>query len=247
MRDPDARRIDLNATLRDPFGEIKVRAFRERRAITVNILADTSASMAFGRKWEALIAFCEATAYSAHRTGDSFAFQGGAQTLLTELHTLPTRARGAGALLATRLREWRPSGDSSVALVEAAQLLGRHPSLVFVISDFHWPLPAVRALMDSLARHAVVPVVLWDPAEFALPQRTGWHEVADLESGRQRTLWLRPHWRVQVRANVLARQGELRSLFLDSGTRPLALDTQFDASQVTEYFAGGGGWPDVAA
>ena len=246
-RDPDARRIDLHATLRNPFGDIMVRSFRERRAIVLHVLADLSASMRFGGKWPALARFTAAAAHSAYRTGDSFGFRGASQNIEPALTLDPGRSRGAAVQLEARLLATTPGGDSSAGLLEAAQRLGRRRSLVFVVSDFHWPLAQCRALFDALSPHAVVPVIVWDPAEFSLPDRAGWYEARDLESGHRRTLWLRPRWRTAVNMGLRQRQEELRALFLDAGARPLALDLPFDAHQVTEYFAGGGGWADVAA
>ena len=44
---PDARRLDLHASLRDPFGGWVVRRYSERKAIAVALVADLSASMGF--------------------------------------------------------------------------------------------------------------------------------------------------------------------------------------------------------
>ena len=46
---PDARRIDLRASLTDPFGGLKVRRFENRARIDVFVVLDLSGSMAFGR------------------------------------------------------------------------------------------------------------------------------------------------------------------------------------------------------
>jgi len=246
MRHPDARRIDLHATLRDPFGEIKVRTYRERRAITVTVLADLSASMAYGGKWDVLSAFSVAAARSAYRTGDAFGFLGAARDIAHDLRMEPRRSRGQGSLLEARLRAVTPQGDSNAGLLQASGYLGCRHSLVFLVSDFHGPTAEIRALLESLARHTVIPVVVWDRAEFAIPEVAGWYESVDMESGAHRTLWLRPGWRARVRAGIRRRQRELQAMFLDAGARPLALGAPFDAGQVTEYFTGGGEWPDVA-
>lgn len=223
MRDPDARRIDLHATLRDPFGDIKVRTYRERRAITVTVLADLSASMAYGTKWDVLCAFSVAAARSAYRTGDAFGFLGAARDIATGLHMDPRRSLGQGTLLEARLRTVTPQGNSIAGLLQASSCLGRHRSLVFLVSDFHAPPDHIQTLLELLAPHAVIPVVVWDRTEFTIPDVAGWYESVDMESGAHRTLWLRPGWRSRVRAQLRRRQRELRAMFLDAGARPLAL------------------------
>ena len=73
------------------------------------------------------------------------------------------------------LRAWRPLGRSARALHDAHRHLPRQRALVFLVSDFHLPLADVAQVLASLAAHDVVPVVLWQPAEFALSaERTGW-------------------------------------------------------------------------
>ena len=44
---PDPRRLDLNASVRDPYGMLYTRVFRQRAAIPVMLLVDRSASMRF--------------------------------------------------------------------------------------------------------------------------------------------------------------------------------------------------------
>lgn len=75
---PDVRRLDLHASLRDPFGGWRVRLHSQRKAIPVTLVADLSASMAFEgaqRKLDVLADFAESLAWSAWRTGDSFGFE----------------------------------------------------------------------------------------------------------------------------------------------------------------------------
>ena len=72
---PDARRIDLRATLRDPFGETYVRRFEQRNAIEVYAIVDLSASMGFVGavdRFEIACEICSALAFSVTRIGDRF-------------------------------------------------------------------------------------------------------------------------------------------------------------------------------
>ena len=76
---PDARRIDLHASLRDPLGEWFVRVFSERKAVPVYVVADLSASMGYrGAAPQARRAgrLHASLAWSACRNGDAFGFIG---------------------------------------------------------------------------------------------------------------------------------------------------------------------------
>ena len=66
LRHPDARRIDLRATLRDPFGETHVRRFEQRSGVDVVALVDVSASMRVrAKKFEIAADLCAALAFAA--------------------------------------------------------------------------------------------------------------------------------------------------------------------------------------
>lgn len=242
----DARRIDVHASLRDPFGDWQVRLYAERVSVTVTVVADLSASMAYvGRhsKMATLAELTRALAWSVARAGDRFAFVGCGARIDAQWLQPPTRARGAGLALADRLAAHRPAGAAAAdaaALLDAASCLPRQRSLVFLVSDFHLPLPLVDQTLDSLAGHDVVPVILRDEAEYAAPAATrSGHALVNLrdpETGAQRLLWWRPalavrhaEQREQARAGLAAllRRHQLGSVVLDDG---------FDADRLTAVF-----------
>jgi uncharacterized protein (DUF58 family) len=101
---PDARRIDVHASLRDPFGRWIVRLHSQRLSIPVAVVADLSASIGVARKQAVLADLVESLAWSAWRTGDSFGFVGCDTAVRHDLLLPQTRARGAGTALAASLR-----------------------------------------------------------------------------------------------------------------------------------------------
>ncbi len=236
---PDPRRLDLHASLRDPFGNWLVRVHRERLSIPVTVVADLSASMGFAgscRRLDVLADFTDSLAWSAWRSGDSFGFVGCDSALRTELLVPQTRARGAGALLAQRLRSLWLEGRSAQALRAAHQHLGRQRSLVFLVSDFHFSLAEAEAVLASLAHHDLVPVLLTDPLECALTAERGLVQVIDPESGRRRLVWWRPALRAKWLAAHAQRFEALQQLFRAHRLKPLVIDGAFDADAVTRHF-----------
>ena len=245
--DPDPRRLDLLQSLTDPFGELKVRAFRERRAIAVQVIADLSRSMGFGAKFALLQEFTLSAAHSAYRTGDAFGFMGAAETLVEDLCIGASRSKNMPAVILDRLRGFTPWGRSNAGLREAAERVGRLRTLVFLVSDFHCSLADIDACLSRFSAHAVIPVVLWDAAEYTWPPHIQWTRLQDMETGRQRGVLNRPAFRARMRDEFIRRQTELRALFRAYGMCPLALGQPYDADQVSHFFASGEGWPDVAA
>lgn len=236
---PDPRRLDLHASLRDPFGNWIVRVYSQRKAIPVVMVADLSASMSFigtHRKLDVLADFVDSLAWSAWRTGDSFGFVGCDSSVREDVLLPPTRSRGMGGALAGTLRTLHLQGRSARALVLAHRFLGRQRSLVFLVSDFHLPLPEVEAVMASMAHHDLVPVVLWDPLEFGLTPRQGLAQVTDPETGVTKLLWWRPALRERWLAAHRQRRDALLRIFRVQQLKPLFIEGAFDANAVTRHF-----------
>jgi len=236
---PDPRRLDLHASLRDPFGNWMVRVYSQRKAVPVVMVCDVSASMGFEglrRKLDVVADFAESLAWSASRTGDSFGFIGCDTAVRADLLLTQTRVRGAGTELAMRLRAMHPAGRSSRGLREAHRYLGRQRSLVFLVSDFHWPLPELNAVLTSFAQHELVPVVIWDPREFELTAAHGLAQVVDPESGQRRVIWWRPALREKWNAHHAERREALQQAFRARRLEPLMIEDGFKADDVTRHF-----------
>ncbi len=236
---PDARRLDLRASLRDPLGRWLVRVHSQRKSMPVVALVDLSASMGFEgavRKLDVAADLVASLAWSAGRNGDAFGFVGCDDAVRHDLLLPPTRARGAGQPIAAALRRFTATGHSCRGLLQAAAHLGRQRALVFLVSDFHLPLREVDAVLDSLAAHEVVPVVLWSPQEFGLEARRGLLQVVDPETGRRRVVWWRPALRERWAAAAAQRRAALGECFVRHARKPLYVEGGFDADAASRHF-----------
>ena len=236
----DPRRLDLLASLRDPLRRLLVRGYRQRASIRVCVLADLSASLGFrgrGDRLAILTGLVSALGYSAGRAGDAFAFIGCDATVRDELVLPPTRATGAWMDLAARLAAFTPRGTGSEGLLEALPMVGDQRSLVFLVSDFHFPLHLLDAMLTGLARHQVVPVALADGSEREPAPGFGLVRVVDAESGEERTLLMRPALRRRLRAEAERRHDALARCFAGHGAAPIELADRFDAERVNDYFS----------
>ena len=63
--------------------------------------------------------------------------------------------------------------------------------MVFLLSDFHFDLELLTEVLRRLATHSVVPVVIWDSAEYRALPRRGLVRMQDSETGAERLLWWR--------------------------------------------------------
>lgn len=234
---PDPRRLDLRASLGDLRGDWLVRVNRLRAAITVFALVDVSASMRFGEpaKLDLAADFVESLGRGAFRIGDAVGMLAFDAAMRDDLHVAPRHGRGVGAAMAAALRGCACGRGDVAGLRDAAMQAGRRPALVFVVSDFLWPLAGLGDALDLLAPAHVVPLVVVDPAESEAPARDGLALLRDAETSRQRTLWVRPALRQRWRDAALARRAQLDAIFADRGLRPFTLRGAFDAQALSDH------------
>ncbi|MEE9354344.1 MAG: hypothetical protein V3U75_02020 [Methylococcaceae bacterium] len=236
MSRPEPKQIDIYASLLDPFGQFLVRNYKQRSTIPVVVIADLSASMSFANKIQPLAEFTGATAFSAYRTGDFFSFLAFAETFL-EHYFLPARwYKGGVPDLVQQLSQHQPSGKNISGMLNAINHLPRHRSLLFLVSDFHFPLSELDRILEPIAKHDVVPVVIWNSQEHSnLPNR-GWIRFTDPESGEDRHLFMRPSLKAKMVAHFLARKKALIHYFAMRERQPIFLDDQWHPDQITRYF-----------
>lgn len=237
LRHPDPRRIDLRASLRDPFGELQVRVMQARARGQVFVAADLSASIGSGRKFALLRRIATACAWSAARAGDAFGFAAGSDRLDARLSIRGARGPHVAADLSQRLATVRPAGVSCRAWRELAGVLPRRRTLVFLLSDFFLPSTLLEEVLDSLARHWVVPIVIEESRDRSLSQSFGLSLVHDRETGASRLLLVTSRLRQRVRRSYEAWRTEIVAVCRRRGVAPFHVIDRFDAAELSNYFA----------
>jgi uncharacterized protein (DUF58 family) len=242
FRRPDPRRIDLRASLRRVArldDDWLVRVHRQRASVPVHLVVDVSASMQFGtpqRKLEHVAAFARSLGRSAYRLGDRVALMAFDAHERVDLQLPASRGRGVGELIAHTLCHCRGGAGSVRGLLEATARLAGRDALIFIASDFHWPLDGLGAALERLGHAFVVPIVVWDPQETEPPLANGIAAARDVESGAERTLWMRPALRARWQQAVVDRRAELQRVFAARSLRPFMLEGGFDAEAMSRYF-----------
>ena len=260
---PDPRRLDLRASLRGFNDDWLVRVNRQRAGATVRAIVDVSASMTFGGqrpKLHVVADFVEALGLSAFRVGDAVGMMAFDESERADLFMPARLSRGMGSVMSAALRELCDSGGAagprasraahgqrishgtpgdisfSDGLEEAASRLAGQQGLVFLVSDFHWPLERLDIVLDLLAHAGVVPLVVWDPDETEPPSPNALATLRDAESDTRRTLWLRPRLRQEWRQAVARRRAEIDSFFAAHSIRPFYVEGAFNADALSRYF-----------
>jgi uncharacterized protein (DUF58 family) len=182
----DVRAIDWNVSARS--SETHVKVFSEERELTVVLLVDASASVAFGTraksKAEIAAELTALLAFSAVTNNDRVGL-----VLFTdkvERFVPPKRGRKHVMRIVSQILAHRPENpktDLSVPFTFLRRAVHRS-AIAFAVSDFLGPLASYGIpLMLASRRHDVVPLVLSDPMEGALPN-VGLMRVQDPETGQ---------------------------------------------------------------
>ncbi|MGZ5051094.1 MAG: DUF58 domain-containing protein [Methylobacter sp.] len=235
---PDPRRIDLRASVLDPFGGYRVRVYQQKSTLDVYLIADLSASMSFsGRldKQRMLVDFLLSAASSAFSYSDNFSFIGCGRQLEQRWLVQGCRQMGRIQALANQLQN-HVFAQGSESLSESARFLPAKPALVFLLSDFHFGADRLHSLMHTLSRHDVVPLVLWDSNEFLDLPQWGLVKYRDMENGSERTLFMRPALRRNIVQAYEQRRRRLQRTFRAFGAEPLFIDGHYQAAHVDHYF-----------
>lgn len=241
LRYPDARRIDIRATLRDPFGETYVRRFEQRASVDLYAIVDLSASMGFSgaaNKLALASEICASMAFSATRVGDQFGLIACDRAIRRELFLPATRSRTAALRAAEELRLARCESSSAEGCLDGAALLGARRKIVLLISDFRWPLALAESIFEHLRAHDVVPIVMGDSVE-ETPPRWGLFELADLESAQRRLVVMRPKLRRQWIEREAIRQKTLRRLAVRYGRAPFLVRDRVNPDELTRHLTAG--------
>lgn len=219
----DPRRIDLRASVLDPYEHYRVRVYRQPSRIDVYLLADLSASMGYAGKPAVVSTLLRTIARSAASYGDRFGFIGADDRIEPE-RILPAGAPGeAVAGLARRLESAAFAGGAT-GLQAASAFLPPARALVFLLTDAHVALAELGRLLAALQNHDVVPLVLWAAGEYRDLPDWGLMAVRDLESGVSRTLLMRPALKHKIVSAYDRRKQALLHRFRAFGCEPLFLE-----------------------
>jgi len=179
----DVRAIDWNVSAR--MNAPHVKQFVEERDRTVNLMIDMSASGLFGTsqvtKRELAAELAAMVAFSAIKNNDRVGLF--LVTDKVERYVPPKKGRRHVMRVVSEILAFRPESRKTNlgAGLDFMGKIARRRSVLFLVSDFlseGWD----RALRITAQRHDVVPVVLADPVELALP-RVGLVQFEDLETG----------------------------------------------------------------
>lgn len=213
------RSINWAATARRGGSPLLVNTYYEDKDITVMLLTDLSASMAFGSvrlSKQALVAEISASlVYSALVARDRIGLLG--FTSQVEIYLPPRQAQSYQWAIPEAICRDASVGTTAHlgVAVAALEIWIKRPALVFLLSDFLTDdfQALSQALAQLRARHDLIALVVSDPREAALPIGSACMTMRDLETGQVMTYRYSRQNRRHMAAVVQARQAHLQQLF----------------------------------
>ena len=185
----DVRDIDWNVTAR--FHRPFVKVFEEERELTMMLLVDVSASLAFGTrsetKSEMATEIAATLAFSAIQNNDKVGVIFFSDRI--EKYIPPKKGRKHILRIIREMLDFHPeSKRTDVGM--ALEYLGRTQKrrcTAFVISDFYDPRDFDKALQVCRARHTIFGVQVYDQLQRQLPN-VGLLRIRDAETEREQYL-----------------------------------------------------------
>lgn len=240
LESPDPRRIDLRASLRCVPKQLMSRSYYERGAIDVVVILDASASMSFAgasEKFRMVADIAASIAWSATHHGDNFSLIACDDVVRQDMFLPPSHRLSTAQDVYSRLMNVNfddIAGASALPL--AADFLRKKRSLVFLLSDFHLDEELIKKTLSTLGSHDVVPVVLWDSAEYRDIPQWGWARVRDMEGRGDGSLFIRPKLAGKIKDAYQQRRRDIIRLCRRAGARaPFFTEDSFEAEQLSRH------------
>ena len=222
----DVRSIDWNVTARTNKPFVKLNT--EERELTLMILCDVSASQTFGSgekpKSEAAAELAAMFAFSALKNSDKSGL------LLfsdkTELYIPPRKGKNHSLRIIRELLAYTPkSGGTDIAqALKTANRVMKRRGIIILISDFNAP-DYSREVRLTAHRHDLIPVIITDRFERALPAARALLVTEQLEGGPGYTADLSsPAYRQAYETQAAARRAGLENVLRSAGSDWIDID-----------------------
>jgi hypothetical protein len=242
VENPDPRRLDIRASLKDPFEQWRVREFRQKAAIPVTAIIDLSASMSFHGEVKNILFlkdFLNSLQRSTHIMGDRMGLIGFDKVVKKEWLFQVSQKRILDERKIIELFKNLKLVKGHSGIKKLHSWLPREPGLVFFLSDFHFSLNLFDDFLTNTNRHEVIPIIIQDEAEVNGWPLRGLCVLSDSESGKKRLVWIGEEWRAKLKESYEKRNTKIREICNKHGISPLFMNSRFEPKNVSSYFLTG--------
>lgn len=232
LADPNPARIDLSASVTDPFESIYVKTFRQRSKLDVLTFIDGSDSMTIPGKTDLVTTTEKSIAHSVAARNDNY------QSYLFNNAIVSMADSGSLAKHYSADQIDPQRQNTADAFSDVERLLPTRRSLIFLLSDFHWSNEKLYQILNTLSGHYLVPIVIWRSAEYEDFPLWRFVQIRDAETGENRLIFVTPKQKKLIESTFADRRIFLNNQFQRHNSRAFWMIDLFSAQQMSEFFHG---------
>ena len=233
---PDLTRLDIKNSITDPYENIFVKTYNLNNPINLIALCDTSSSMSVVKKNNVIVKdLSKIIAASAIEQGDKFGMLCYNDVITNKFMLEP------GDNL-QYINQWidkvelNSNKSSSNAAEDINKYLPEEKSLIFWISDFHYPLGKIEKILSHLSSHHVIPLFISSEGEIKRLPRYGFRKFIDSESNIEHEIFLRPSIKEKILDDYKNTKDKIFQIFSKKQLKQIVVKEQIDIENIQKYF-----------
>ena len=233
---PDLTRIDIKNSITDPYENIYVKTYNLNNPINLIVLCDISSSVFVAKKNNLIIKnLSKLIANSAIEQGDKFSMLCYNDFIKNDLMLEPGNNFELINKWIDKI-ELISEKSSSKALKMINKYLPEEKSLIFWISDFHYPLNKIEEILNQLSNHHVIPLFISSEGEIKKLPKYGFRKFLDSEINVEHEIFLRPNIKKQLLEDYKTTKEKIFRLFSKKQLKQIVIDENIDIDAIKKYF-----------
>lgn len=233
---PDLTRIDIKNSITDPYENIFVKTYNLNNPINLIALCDTSSSMSVVKRNNLIIKdLSKLIAASAIEQADRFSM-----ICYNDIITNNFMLEPGNNL--QYINQWidevelNSSKSSSSAAKEINKYLPKEKSLIFWISDFHYPLDKIEKILNDLSSHHVIPLFISSEDEIKRLPKYGFRKFIDSELDIEHEIFLRPSIKDKILNDYKDTKDKIFQVFSKKQLKQIVVNESVDIESIQKYF-----------
>ena len=233
---PNLSRIDIKNSITDPFENIYVKTYNLNNPINLVALCDVSSSMFVAENNNLLIKkISKIIAKSAINHGDRFSMICYNDFIKKKFILEPGNNQQFINQWIDNI-EFINERSSSDAIKSINKYLPEEKSLVFWISDFHYPPDETENILNLLSTHHVIPLFISSEEEINKLPSYGFRKFIDSEKNSEHEIFLRPGIKEKILLEYNKTKNKIFNIFSRKQIKQIVLNDKINMKEIQKYF-----------
>lgn len=233
---PNLSRIDIKNSITDPFENIYVKTYNLNNPINLVVLCDVSSSMFVAKNNNLLIKkISKIIANSAINHGDRFSMICYNDFIKKKFILEPGNNQQLINQWIDNI-EFINERSSSDAIKSINKYLPEEKSLVFWISDFHYPPDETENILNLLSTHHVIPLFISSEEEINKLPSYGFRKFIDSEKNSEHEIFLRPGIKEKILLEYNKTKNKIFNIFSRKQIKQIVFNDKINMKEIQKYF-----------